>query len=100
MKHSSMKGDVAVLMATAKFAEAGMVVLVPACEALPFDLVLFHQGQFFRVQVKRAQRYKQTKRWMIPFRKIAPTGTDYTVYRYTTKHADYLCGVVVETGDI
>lgn len=93
------KGDVAVLMLAARLVEAGLVVLTPLCEALPFDLVIYYKESYYRVQVKRAQPYKNTPRFEIPFRKTTPSGHGPKTYRYTKAHAEFLAGVVVDTGD-
>lgn len=99
-----MKGDVAVLIATAKFSEAGLISLKPTCEAVPFDLVIYHKSVFYRVQIKRARKDKNrgihTGRWYVPFRKVSPTGDGHTIYKYGVQHADFICGVVVETNDV
>lgn len=72
----------------------------------PFDLGVFHDRQFYRLQVKRAQRVEDA-RWKdqervvytIPFRKVVNNAVTRT-YKYTIDHADFIVGVVVETGDL
>ena len=94
------KGDAAVLFLAAVLVEQGLTVLQPLCEALPFDLALYYDEVFYRLQVKRAQRYKGGPRFEIPFRKTTVNSKGPKTYRYTTNHADFLVGVVVETRDI
>ena len=72
------KGDVALLTVAARLTEVGLFPLKPFCEALPFDLALYFEGRFYRIQVKRAQKYKKTGRWEIPFRKT----TSVSVVRF------------------
>lgn len=89
------------LLLAAKLTEVGLVVLQPLCEALPFDLALFHSGQFYRLQVKRAQREKRAgERYSIPLRKVTVNSRGPKVYRYSKQHADFICGVVMQTGDV
>jgi hypothetical protein len=100
MINSSLKGDVGVLMVFSVLSEAKLIVLKPICESVPFDLVIYHNKIFYRIQVKRAQKYKNTKRWTIPFRKTNPNATGYTEYFYDKTHTDIVCGVIPETGDM
>jgi hypothetical protein len=96
------KGDVAVLLAAAKFTEAGIVVLQPICEALPFDLVLLHDGKFYRAQVKRAQKDTRNKgRYLVPLRKVTVrTDGKWHSYRYSSEQVELIVGVVVPTADV
>lgn len=100
MTHSSAKGEAAALLATSRLVDAGLVVLRPAIEALPFDIAVFHGGKLYRIQVKRAQKSRWVGRWEIPFRKITPSGHGQMVYQYNSTMVEYLCGVVMETADI
>jgi hypothetical protein len=95
------KGDVAVLIATAKFMEAGLIVLKPVSESLPYDLVIATDKHFYRVQVKRAQKRRASPgRYSIPFRKVTVNRNKTKVYTYTEEHTDFLVGVIVETSEL
>ena len=72
----------------------------PFCEALPFDLALYFESKFYRIQVKRAQKYKKTGRWEIPFRKTTVNSKGTKTKRYSEKDIEFIIGVVVETGDL
>ena len=50
--HTKDKGDLGVAKAFADLVEQGYVVLFPATEHAPFDLVAYKDGTFQRVQVK------------------------------------------------
>ena len=55
--HTKSKGDLGVAKAHADLTSQGFVVLFPATEHAPFDLVAYDDGVFRRVQVKyRAAR--------------------------------------------
>jgi hypothetical protein len=104
--NSTSKGDVAVLLAAAKLVESGLIILKPISESLPFDLVILYDNMSYKIQVKRAQ-IQNNGRWAIPFRKMKPTIIDsatgqkkYMSYTYTAQHADFICGVVIETNDV
>jgi PD-(D/E)XK nuclease superfamily protein len=50
--HTKDKGDLGVAKAHADLVEQGYVVLFPATEHAPFDLVAYRDGSFHRIQVK------------------------------------------------
>jgi hypothetical protein len=50
--HTKDKGDVGVAKAHADLAAKGYIVLFPATEHAPFDLVAYAAGRFHRLQVK------------------------------------------------
>jgi len=52
MHHTKDKGDLGVLKAQADLCEQGFMILSPLTEHAPFDLVIYKDGQFQRVQVK------------------------------------------------
>ena len=91
-------GDTAVFLAAAAFNEAGIVVLKPYREDISFDLALWHENKLYRLQVKRAQRTSNAA-FMIPFCKYTSHKKGVKTYKYTSQHADYIVGVVVDTGD-
>lgn len=59
--HTKDKGDLGVAKAHADLAEQGYLVLWPATEHAPFDLVAYAEGEFLRVQVK----YRAAKRGVV-----------------------------------
>lgn len=50
--HTKNKGDLGVAKAHADLTAQGFVVLFPATEHAPFDLVTYSDGEFQRIQVK------------------------------------------------
>ncbi|MCB0127464.1 MAG: hypothetical protein KDE58_34610 [Caldilineaceae bacterium] len=56
--HTKNKGDLGVLKAQADLAEQGYMVLLPLTEHHAFDLVIYKDGQFKRVQVKYRSAYR------------------------------------------
>jgi hypothetical protein len=55
--HTKSKGDLGVAKAHADLTAQGFIVLFPATEHAPFDLVAYDEGEFQRIQVKyRAAR--------------------------------------------
>jgi hypothetical protein len=52
LHHTKNKGDLGVAKAHADLAAQGFIVLFPATEHAPFDLVAYRDGAFVRVQVK------------------------------------------------
>ncbi|PEB51618.1 hypothetical protein CON65_20590 [Bacillus pseudomycoides] len=50
--HTKTKGDLGVLKAQVDLYEKGYMILIPHTEHSPFDLVVYKEGIFKRVQVK------------------------------------------------
>lgn len=50
--HTKTNGDLAVLKAQVDLFEKGYMILLPQTEHSPFDLVVYKENQFTRVQVK------------------------------------------------
>jgi hypothetical protein len=50
--HTKDKGDLGVLKAQADLATQGFTILLPLTEHAPFDLVVYKDGRFRRVQVR------------------------------------------------
>lgn len=50
--HTKDKGDLGVAKAFADLVSRGFIVLFPATEHAPFDLVAYRDGRFRRIQVK------------------------------------------------
>jgi hypothetical protein len=48
--HTKDKGDLGTAMAYADLVSQGCMVLFPATEHAPFDLVAYHSGRFHRVR--------------------------------------------------
>ncbi|WP_123815273.1 group I intron-associated PD-(D/E)XK endonuclease [Myceligenerans xiligouense] len=57
LHHTKDKGDLGVAKAHADLVGKGFVVLFPATEHAPFDLVAYAEGKFHRLQVK----YRSTR---------------------------------------
>lgn len=57
--HTKDKGDLAVAKAHADLVVNGYVVLFPATEHAPFDLVAYRDGVFQRIQVKYRTAYRR-----------------------------------------
>ena len=58
MHHTKDKGDLGVLKAQADLNQQGYQILIPLTEHAPFDIVIYKDSEFKRVQVK----YKSTDR--------------------------------------
>jgi len=52
MHHTKDKGDLGVLKAQVDLCQQGWMVLIPLTEHAPFDLVIYKDGMFKRIQVK------------------------------------------------
>ena len=50
--HTKNKGDLGVLKAQADLCSKGYLVCLPLSEHAPFDLIIYKEGKFRRVQVK------------------------------------------------
>ncbi len=50
--HTKDKGDLGVLKAQVDLAEKGYLILIPLSEHSPFDIVIYKDNRFRRVQVK------------------------------------------------
>ncbi|MCT4784722.1 group I intron-associated PD-(D/E)XK endonuclease [Exiguobacterium aestuarii] len=50
--HTKSKGDLGVLKAQVDLYQKGFMILFPATEHAPFDLVVYKDNQFKRIQVK------------------------------------------------
>jgi hypothetical protein len=101
MLSSVEKGNAAVLFTQYKLSEVGLTILSPLCEDLPFDLVIYHNRTFYRVQVKRAMVDRRLPdRYFIPVRKITCNSKRAKVYVYTEEHTDFIIGVVPSTEDL
>lgn len=52
LHHTKSKGDLGVLKAQVDLFEQGFTICVPQTEHAPFDLAVYRNGEFLRVQVK------------------------------------------------
>jgi hypothetical protein len=50
--HTKHKGDLGILKAQVDLYQKGYMILNPATEHAPFDIVIYKDGMFKRVQVK------------------------------------------------
>lgn len=67
LHHTKNKGDLGVLKIKADLCEKGFLVLSPESEHAPFDLVVYKEGMFKRVQAKY-RNLKKSGVLEIPFR--------------------------------
>jgi len=54
--HTKTKGDLAVMYAQLELTKQGWLVCLPQTEHAPFDLVVYRDGVFKRVQVKHRKK--------------------------------------------
>ncbi len=95
----SQKGDAAVLFTAARLTNAGIVILRPESDSLPFDIGIYRHGKLIRLQVKKAGLLA-SGRWDIPVRHTVVKITGAVTKKYDPNDIDYIVGVVIETGDI
>lgn len=57
--HTKDKGDLGVLKAQLDLFQKGYMILLPQTEHAPFDLVIYKDGEFKRVQVKYRELNKK-----------------------------------------
>jgi hypothetical protein len=95
---TTQRGDAAVYLIASRLMAVGLIVLQPLSDSLPFDLAIYREGRFFRIQVKVAMLVKPYGRYCVPLRKMSP-GKQLRIYRYTKEHTDFIVGVVRQTGD-
>lgn len=100
MINKGQRGDVAVLLAASKLIESGISILQPISDSLRYDLVATTGEKFFRLQVKRAYSYKDTKRFVVELRTITVKPDGNKIHKYNANEIDFIIGVVVSTGDI
>jgi hypothetical protein len=102
MPETGMRGDSALLLASARLVEAGITLLKPVSECLTFDLVVFNGVSFDRIQVKRAYpiNLPSPSKFKISLRRVSMTSLGAVARKYSEKDTDFIIGVVVETGDL
>lgn len=99
MKSTGLRGDAAVLYASSRLVEAGLILLKPISECLKFDLGIYDDS-FYRVQVKRAFPAKTKDKFVISTRTVMQTATKAIAKKYTIADIDFVIGVIFETNDI
>lgn len=97
---TGQRGDVAVLLAASKLVDAEIGILQPISDCLRFDLVALFDEKFYKIQVKRAWKYKDTDRFQINFTSTTVKPKGNKVHHYSVSEIDFIIGVVVETGDL
>lgn len=99
---SVQKGDSAVLLVSYRLAEAGFHILRPISEALPFDLAVYVDSRFVRIQVKRARKCKDSERFQFDVLKVVSRQRDGSIkkYRYDDSMVDVIAAVVTEADAI
>lgn len=97
---TGQRGDVAVLLAASKLMDAGIGILQPISDCLRFDLVSLSNDNFYKIQIKRAWKYKDTDRFQINFTSTTVKPKGNVVHHYNINETDFIIGVVVNTGDL
>ncbi len=82
MKHSKLKGTIAVAKAIAKFNQLGINVFTEFGDLSKIDLLIEYNGIIKRIQVKSVDVING--KIVLPVRKTGPNG-----YVYTYKHTDF-----------
>lgn len=98
--NTGLRGDSALLLASAKLVEAGITLLKPVSECLKFDLVAFDNLTFSKLQVKRAYPARADGKFTISLRSISMTSSGAVATKYTKDDVDFIVGVIVETNDV
>jgi hypothetical protein len=100
--NTGLRGDSAVLLASSKLVEAGLILLKPISECLKFDLVVYDGIGFITLQIKRAyaKSVGDPRKFLISLRMITMTANGAVARKYSEKDVDFVLGVVIETGDI
>lgn len=100
MKNTSLRGDSALLLASAKLVETGITILKPVSECLKFDLVAAAGKSFTTLQIKRAYPSKTKDKFVISLRTVSMTSKGPVAQKYSKDQTDFIIGVVIETGDL
>jgi hypothetical protein len=87
--HTKNKGDLGVLKAQVDLFEKGYLILNPATEHAPFDLVAYKAGRFIRVQVK--YRGVVNGRIEVPFKTTWADRNGTHTHHYDKGEVDVVC---------
>ena len=88
--HTKTKGDLGVLKASADLCLKGFLVCLPFSEHSPFDLVIYKDGQFSRVQVK-TRKIDQHGGFLIAFRNSYSTSKGVMTRAVDKAEIDLYC---------
>ncbi len=88
--HTKTKGDLGVLKASADLCEKGYLVCMPMSEHSPFDLVIYKNGTFKRVQVK-CRTIDAHGGFMIAFRSSYSTSKGVQTNQVDKSEIDVYC---------
>jgi hypothetical protein len=87
--HTKTKGDLGVFKAQLDLYEKGYLILSPQTEHSPFDLVIYKDGTFKRVQIKyRASRNGKIE---VPFRTCWADKNGTHMQDYDKNEIDLMC---------
>lgn len=76
-----------------------ILTLRPSCDTARFDLALYHDKRFYRIQIKSGQKKKEST-FAIPVRKAQYNRRKIWNTYYTPEDIDFIIGVILETGDL
>ena len=88
--HTKTKGDLGVLKASADLCAKGYLVCMPLSEHTPFDLVVYKNGIFQRVQVK-SRRIDHRGGFLIAFRNSYSTSKGVQTKNVDKSEIDLYC---------
>lgn len=88
--HTKSKGDLGVLKASADLCSKGFLVCLPFSEHAPFDLVIYKNGHFKRVQVK-SRKVDGQGVLMIGFRSSYSTSKGVQTVEVDKSEVDLYC---------
>ncbi len=94
--HTKTKGDLGVLKASADLCEKGFLVCMPLSEHAPFDLVVYKNGNFKRVQVK-SRSIDSKGGFMIAFRNSYSTSSGVKTKQVDKQSIDIYCVYCIDT---
>jgi hypothetical protein len=99
-KNTGIRGDTAVLLASYKLTESGIIILKPMSDCLKFDMVAFDGEKFYKLQIKRAYPAKTKDKFVISLRRVFMSSKGAVALKYSKDDTDFIIGVIVETGDL
>ncbi len=95
-----LRGESAVLIACAKLIDANIIVLKPISDCMKFDLALFAEDKFHKIQVKRAYPAQTKGKFQVSLRTVNLKPSGYTISTYSQSDVDFIVSVVIETSDV
>lgn len=95
--HTKDKGDLGVLKAQVDLAEQGYTILVPLTEHAPFDIVVYKNGCFKRIQVK--YRCASNGKLCVPFNTCWSDKHGAHIQPIDKEHVDLFCVFCPDTNE-